>query len=161
MKCGEITVKELEDQEVAYVSFKGDYMGNPEVFAKLFEKLCGWAGPKGLINQDTKFRSAYYDDPQVTPPQDLRLDICMSINSEVQVDGEIIKALMPGGKHVVMNAELDGPQEYGPAWMKVVDYIKANNLEIDATRPSYELYLNCPDEHPEKHHILDVCMAVK
>jgi AraC family transcriptional regulator len=29
------------------------------------------------------------------------------------------------------------------------------------TRPSYELYLNNPDEHPEKHNIVEICLSVK
>ena len=42
----------------------------------------------------------------------------------------------------------------------LMEYLK-NNKEIDMSRPSYEIYLNRPEEHPEHHHILDVCMAVK
>ncbi|MCK5107515.1 MAG: GyrI-like domain-containing protein, partial [Nanoarchaeota archaeon] len=135
--------------------FIGNYMGNTKVFKDLFDKLCGWAGPKNLINQDTVFRSAYYDDPQVTPPEELKLDVCMAIKDNVEVEGDIQKQILPGGKYVVMNAELTNAEEYEPAWMK------ENNLEIDISRPSYEIYLNNPEEHPEKHHILDICMATK
>ena len=39
--------------------------------------------------------------------------------------------------------------------------MKKNNLEIDMSRPSYEIYLNNPEEHPEKHHIIDICMSAK
>jgi AraC family transcriptional regulator len=36
-----------------------------------------------------------------------------------------------------------------------------NNYEVDMSRPSYEIYLNNPEEHPEKHHIINICMSVK
>ena len=154
-------IKELQEKTVAFVSFVGNYMGNSEVFANLFGKLCGWAGPKGLIKEDTGFLSAYQDDPKTTPPEEMKLEVCMTVPEETEVEGEIKKQVLPGGKYVVMRVELAGPQEYGPAWGKVVAWMKENNLEIHMSRPSYELYLNDPKQHPEGHHILDVCMSTK
>jgi AraC family transcriptional regulator len=154
-------IKEIEERNVAYVSFVGNYLGNPEIFNDLFNKLLGWAGPKQLMGQDTILMSAYYDDPSVTPPEELKLDVCMSIKDDIEVEGEIKKKKLPGGKYVVMRAELTGAEEYGPAWDKVVEWMIQNNLEIDMSRASYEIYLNSPGEHSEKHHILDICMPVK
>lgn len=154
-------ITELEERTVAYVSFVGDYVGNTEVFAELFGKLGNWAGQKQLFGPDTLFMSAYYDDPGVTPPEDLKLDACMTIDDDVEVDGDIKKQKLPGGKYVVMRVELTGAEEYGPAWEKVVEWLIQNNLEIDMSRASYEIYLNSPEEHLEKHHILDICMPVE
>lgn len=154
-------ITELEERNVAYVSFVGNYLGNVRVFGELFGKLGSWAGPKQLMGPDTLFLSAYYDDPGVTPPEELKLDVCMTIAEDVEVEGEIKKKKLPGGKYVVMRAELTGPEEYGPAWEKVVEWLIQNKLEIDMSRASYEIYLNSPEEHPEKHHILDICMPVK
>jgi len=154
-------LKELDSQTVAYVSFVGNYMGNSQVFKELFDKLCGWAGPKQLIGPDTIFLSSYQDDPNITPPDKMRLEVCMTIKDDVEVEGDTNKKQLPGGKYVVMRAELTGAEEYGPAWNKVVEWVNQNNHEIDMTRPSYEIYLNNPEEHPEKHHILDICMSVK
>jgi AraC family transcriptional regulator len=154
-------IKGIEERNVAYVSFVGNYLGNAEVFKDLFNKLLGWAGPKQLIGQDTILMSAYYDDPSVTSPEELQLDVCMTIKDDIEVKGEIKKKKLPGGKYVVMRAELTGAEEYGPAWEKVVEWMIQNNLEIDMSRASYEIYLNGPEEHSEKHHILDICMPVK
>ncbi|MGM0770434.1 MAG: AraC family transcriptional regulator [Halobacteriota archaeon] len=154
-------IRELDERTVAYVSFVGDYVGNVEVFAELFGKLGSWAGPKQLISQNTLFMSAYYDDPGVTPPEELKLDACMTIDKDVEVEGEIMKQKLPGGKYVVMRAELTGPDEYGPAWGMIVDWLIKNNIDMDMYRASYEIYLNSPEEHPENHHILDICMPVR
>ncbi|MBP2029520.1 AraC family transcriptional regulator [Methanohalophilus levihalophilus] len=154
-------ITELEERTVAYVSFVGNYVGNAEVFADLFGKLDNWAGPKQLFGPNTLFMSAYYDDPGVSPPEELKLDACMTIADDVEVEGEIKKQKLPGGKYVVMRAELTGAEEYGPAWETIVEWLIQNNLEIDMFRASYEIYLNDPEIHPEKHHILDICMPVK
>ncbi|WP_319506775.1 GyrI-like domain-containing protein [uncultured Methanolobus sp.] len=154
-------ITKIEERNVACVSFVGNYMENVKVFEDLFGKLGSWAGPKKLIGPDTLFMSAYYDDPGVTPPEELKLDVCMTIEGDIEVEGEVKKKMLPGGKYVVMRAELRGAEEYGPAWEKVVDWLVQNKLEIDMSRASYEIYLNSPEEHPEKHHILDICMPVK
>lgn len=155
-------VKELNEKVVAYVTFIGNYMGNSEVFANLFGKLCGWAGPKGLIGADTTFLSCYQDDPKTTPPEELKLEVCMTVPKDVEVDNPgVKKKTLPGGEYVVMNVELSGPEEYGLAWEKVVVWMKENNKEIDMSRPSYEIYLNDPNRHPKGHHILDICMSSK
>jgi AraC family transcriptional regulator len=60
-----------------------------------------------------------------------------------------------------MSAELTGAEEYASAWEKIVEWLVRNNIEMDLSRASYEIYLNSPDEHPEKHHIIDICMPVR
>jgi len=72
-------VQENDAREVAYVSFFGNYLGNTRVFENLFGTLCGWAGERQLIMPETIFLSAYYDDPDTTPPEELRVDVCMTI----------------------------------------------------------------------------------
>ncbi len=154
-------IKELEDRQVAYVSFTGDYMRNTQVFKNLFDTLCGWAGPKGLITQNTVFLSSYPDNPEVTAPDDLTLNVCMTVGDDAEGDGEVKKKVLPGGKYASMTFELVNPEEYGTAWKKVVDWARSNGYELDMSRPSYEVYLNNPEEHPEKHHIVEICLSVK
>jgi AraC family transcriptional regulator len=154
-------VRELPERLVACVLFTGNYVGKPEVFAGLFGKLCGWAGPKGVITGESVFLSSYQDDPETTPPDELKLDVCMSIPEGTDVEGEIEKKVLPGGRYAVMHAELTGAEEFGPVWEAVVEWAEKNGYGIDMSRPSYEIYLNNPEEHPEKHHILDVCLSVK
>jgi len=161
MKTEQPEIRELTEREVAFVSFTGNYMGNPQIFQDLFDKLIGWAGPKGLISPESVFLSAYQDDPDITPPDELKLELCMGIPGDVQVDGDMGRKVLPGGRYAVMRAELTGPEEYGPAWSAVVEWMNENDHEIDMSRPSYEIYLNNPDEHPEKHHMIDICMSAK
>ena len=157
----EPAIQNLAERIVACVSYKGNYIGNTAVFAELFNKLCGWGFQKQLMGPETVLIAAYYDDPNVTPPDELKLDVCMNIPEDVQEEGEISKKVLPGGKYAVMGLELDGPEEYSVAWEKIVEWVASLGLEIDISRASYEVYLNNPEEHPQKHHIVDICMAVR
>jgi len=161
MKNKQPEIQELSERVAACVSFTGNYIGNTEIFADLFGKLYEWAGPKGLLTSETLFISSYPDDPKSTPPDELQLDACMTIPEDTVVEGDIQKKVLPGGKYVVMHCELTGPQEYGSAWEKIVEWAEKNGNEIDISRPSYEIYLNNPEEHPQKHHILDICLSVR
>jgi len=153
-------IQELSERHVAYVSYTGNYAGNAKVFEGLFGKLMGWAGPKGLLNPNTEFLSAYQDDPKTTPPDELYVEVCIVAPEDIEVEGEIKKKMMPGGKYAVATFELEGPQEYGSAWEHVVKWTEENNFKVDMSRPSYEIYKNNPQEHPQGHHILDVCLGV-
>lgn len=161
METKEPEINELKERTVAFVSFKGNFQANKEVFEGLFGKLCGWAGPKGLLGPGVVMLSSYPDDPKSVSPEEMTVDVCMEIADDVTVDGEVKKKVLPGGKYAVMQVELESPEEYGVAWEKIVKWAGENNYEIDASRPSYEIYLNDPKAHPENHHILNMCMSVK
>lgn len=154
-------LQDLTDMHVAYVSYKGNYMGNAQVFKTLIDTLMGWAGPKGLINEKMVLFSSYPDDYEVTPPDELTVDVCIPVPETVDTEGDVQKKTLPGGKYAVMQAELAGAAEYGDAWNAVVKWAQENNCNVDKTRPCYEFYLNNPEEHPEKHHIVKICLSVK
>lgn len=91
MKHAEPKIQQLTERTVAFVSYTGNYMGNAKVFADLFKMLCGWAEPKGLMTPATLFLSSYQDDPNLAYPDELKLDVCMSIPENTVVEGEVQK----------------------------------------------------------------------
>ena len=161
MQTEKPNITELSEREVACVSFTGNFIGKPEIFSDLFHQLFGWAGPRGFITQASVFLASYENCPQTTPLDELRLDICMTIPHSTETEGDIHKKTLPGGTYAVMHCELTGPEEYEAVWNDLVEWADKNHYNTDMSRPSYEIYLNNPDEHPEKHHILDICLSVK
>lgn len=155
-------LKTLDKKTVAYVSFVGNFMGDAILFGSLFNTLTSWASPKNLFNKDTVFLSSYQDDPKITPPEKMTLEVCMTIPDDTFVDdSQVKKQVLTGGDYVVVSVELDNPNEYPSAWNVAVDWIEENGRKVDMSRPSYEIYLNDPNTHPDNHHLLDICMAVK
>lgn len=152
----------LPERVVVAASYTGNYMNNPAVFKDLFTKLQAWGEANNTITEQTEWISAYYNDPNVTPPEELKLDCCITVPADTEINSpDLTKKTMPGGDYIVMHCELEKPEEYGPAWMELVKYCQENNYQIDMSRPSYENYLMDPEKHPEKHHLVDMCMAVK
>jgi len=160
MKNEQPIIKELQDRVVACTSFTGNYIENPKIFGTLYNQLTAWAEAKGLMSETTGFISSYANNPKNTPSDQLQLDVCMNISEHTEVDGEVKKKVLPGGEYAVMHAELESAEEYARAWEAIVEWVEKNH-ELDTSRPGYEIYLNNPEDHPQKHHILDICLSIK
>ena len=156
-----ITVKDMPEMHIAYVRHIGPYKGDAALFERLFGKLCGWAGPRGLIHPpETQFLCLYYDDPDVTDEQKHRVDMAMTIAPETEVDGEIGKNVVAGGRYAVGRFELL-PTEYEQAWTTMMGgWLPESGYQCD-DKPCYELYHNDPKTHPEGRCIVDICIPVK
>ncbi len=90
----------------------------------------------------------------------MRLDICLTVDEKTEVDGEVGKQELPGGKYAVAHFEISG-DKYEEAWNSVYkDWLPESGYQPD-NRPCYEIYLNDPKKHPEGLHIVDICIPVK
>ncbi len=156
-----VEVKNIPEMTIAFVSHFGPYQGNEELFGNLWGKLMSWAGPKGLTEQeDMKCLSIYYDNPEVTDDDKLRVDVAISVPEDTEVDGEIGKAVVPAGKYATAHFELTADQ-FQEAWNFVYgEWLPKSGFQPD-DRPCFELCLNDPNEHPEGKHIVEICVPLK
>jgi AraC family transcriptional regulator len=158
----EIEVMDLPEHHVAYARHVGPYQGDPAVFEALFGTLMGWAGPRGLCRfPETKVLCVYHDNPDVTPDDKLRVSACITVPADTQVDGEIGKMSVPGGKFAVGHFAITDPRQYGEAWTALMGgWFPDSGYQPD-DRLCYELYLNDPKQDPEGKTIFDICVPVK
>lgn len=156
-----VQVKELSEMTVAYIRHIGPYKGNENLFENLFNKLMKWAGPRGLLeNPEVKCFSVYHDDPEITEDSKLRTSVCLTIPQDMQVDGEVGKMTISGGKYAVAHFEINGDQ-YQDAWNALYGgWLPESGYQPD-DKPSFEMYLNNPKEHPQNKHIVDICVPIK
>ncbi len=156
-----VKVQDLPDMHVAYVRHIGPYQGNAELFEGLFAKLMKWAGPRELLcGEGVQFFSAYYDSPDITDDDKLRLDLCLTVPEDIQSEGEINTMNLPGGKYALARFELN-TDEYPEAWNFVFGkWLPESGYQPD-DRPSYEFYRNDPQHHPEGKCVVDIAVPVK
>ena len=155
-----IEVKDIPEMHVAYLRHIGPYAGDVELFSRLINKLCTWAGPRGLLNfPGTRLLMIYHDSPELTDPEKLRMDVCITVPPDTRVDGEIGKATIPAGKNAVAHFELKSDQ-YTDAWNSIyAGWLPESGYQPD-DRPCFELYLNDPKTHPEGKCIVDIYVPV-
>lgn len=151
------TVKQMPEFNVASMRHIGPY----NQIGTTIEKLFAWAGPKGLIQfPRTQILAVYHDNPETTPADKLRSDACITVPEGTTSDAQVKAVKIPGGQFAVAHVEID-QSEYPAAWTKLVsEWMPQNGCTPDQDRLCYELYLNNPEEHPEKKHIVDICEPI-
>lgn len=157
-----VEVKSIDEFTVAYIRYIGPYKGNSELFTNLFTRLFNWATPRNLVNfPQTKVISIYHDNPEITDEEKLRTSVCISVPVDTEVSGEVGKMKIEAANYAIASFELNGPADYQKAWNYVFSEWLPTSGFIPDDKPSYELYLNNPDQHPEKKHIVDIYVPVK
>ena len=157
----QVEVRDMPEMHVAYVRHIGPYKGDQELFARLFNKLMAWAGPRGLLRfPETKVLTIYYDNPDITDESKLRTDACITVPADTQVDGEIGKTTIPAGKYAVAHFEIM-PDQYQDAWNAVYGGWLPQSGYQPEDGPCYELYGSEMGADPKGKHIVDICLPVK
>jgi AraC family transcriptional regulator len=156
-KADAIAVEELPAFTVAYVRHVGPYAGNAGLFAGLFGRLGQWAGPRGLVRKDTRWLAIYHDDPEITPPEKLRLSACITVPAGTQGERDVSVMEIPAGKCAVARYSLQ-KHEYAAAWNWLMgEWLPASGYQPD-DRPCYEVYLSQPEDPVQ---VVDIVEPVK
>ena len=146
-----VEVIEFPAVKVAYVHHTGPY----NECGKAWDKLCTWAGPKGLLQPGCMFMGLSYDDPEVTPPDRIRYDACITIETDCSPEGDIqIKEVETG---CYAKTTHFGPYEnLSKTYNELCgQWIPAKGYVI-VSKPSVEIYLNSPEDTEPDELITDV-----
>lgn len=146
-------VKEMPAWHVAYVRKMGPY-GKATAEAA-FGELMRWAGPRGLIGR-TPMMGVYWDNPEVTAPDQCRSDACLVVPEGTKVDAPVALEEITGGPHAVCSFELP-PTDFSAAWEEAFRWLVDSGLEC-ADRPCYELY---HDDCSGPTCRFDICVPLK
>ncbi len=149
-----IEIKEMPEIKVAYIRYSGPY----NQIGKVYEKLMRWAGPRGLLNAETKTITIYQDDPAVTMIEKVRQDACITLSGDVAVEGEIGKAVIPGGKHAVGRFQVDS-KGFEKAWNTMSLWLADNGYQYGGS--PYELYYNSLEECEHQMFDVEICIPLK
>ena len=144
----DVDIRTIEPLRVAAMRHVGPYT---EV-GPYFERIVGWAAQRGLLGPQTQVLGIYHDDPQGTPPAELRADACIRVPESASADPEsgVEITEIPAGEYAV--ATLKGPYERLPEayqWL-VGQWLPSSGREA-AHLPCFEIYPNSPaDTAPEE-----------
>jgi AraC family transcriptional regulator len=163
-KSLDINVNTMPDIDIAYLRHHGQY--NPhdkQLFQGLFAKLLGWAIPRELFNPPTTKAMTVYSGghPDTTAPENLSVDVCISIDKGTVVDGEVGKRVIPGGKYAVVSLTDATMEECGKAWNEVFNNWLPESGYQPADGGYYCNHLNDPEQHPQKLHNVEMYLPIK
>lgn len=152
----DVRVEMIPQLRVAFLRHVGPY----EQCGPTFEKLLGWAGPRGLLGPDTKTLAICHDDPEVTPVEKLRLDCCFTVDDHFTAQDELQIQSIEAGEHVVLTHR--GPYTAlidSYRWL-YGEWLLNSGREFDC-KPAFEIYVNDPKDTPEDELVTEICVALK
>ena len=146
-----VEIVDLPATKVAFVRSIGPY----NECGKAWETLCSWAAPQGLIRPGCTFFGLSYDDPDVTDPDKIRYDACISVDYACQPEGDVQTTELPAGTYA--KTTHFGPYDnLNKTYSELCgQWIPSKGYEI-ASGPSIEIYLNSPEDTEPEELITDI-----
>ena len=146
-------VKEMPAWHVAYARKIGPY--GKATCEAAFGEVMRWAGPRGLLGRGPVL-GVYWDNPDVTAPENCRVDACVVVPAGTKVEAPIALQDVAGGPYAVceFNVPVTGFQT---AWEEAFRWLVDRGLDC-ADRPCYELY---HDDCTGKTCRFDICIPLK
>jgi AraC family transcriptional regulator len=151
-----VRVEQVPERRVAFLRHIGPY----SECGPTFQRLMGWAGPRGLLGPNMTILGICHDDPEVTPPEKIRYDCCVSVGPNFTPEGEIGVQTVPGGEHAVLT--LKGPYEKlseAYRWL-FGGWLPTSGREPN-TAPAYEVYLNSPMNARPEDLLTEIYLPLK
>lgn len=129
MELTKTTLKNL-----AYIRVTGPYgKGYQEASSKLYQ----WARLHSLEQGDSIF--IYHDNPEITPNEKCRTDICLSVPNGTKVPEGIELQTLPAGAYASLRDTITEQSQYASCWNDLMAQLVDSNLMLDE-RPCFELY---------------------
>jgi len=127
--------------ELLAVRHGGDYMK----IGQAFDRLCLFAGPRGLLGPGTRMIGAGWDDPAVVPVDDLRSAACI-VAPHALAEGAVVPLTLPAGRYAC-HVHVGPYAGLATAYQRVFAWIARQDLTTGAA-PCFEEYLNHPVSTP-------------
>ncbi len=150
-----VRLRELPEQTLAYIRVTNAY-ANPEQIMRAFTDMTSWActhAPGGTLIGMSE------DDPDVTPPEQCRYDVCMTVPASTKPEAHISLRTLPACRIAAIHcvgdiARVDRAWQYlYRHWLPYSGYLPDNI-------PAMEIYVRTPDEIGWETFDIDCAIAV-
>ena len=147
----DVEIKCLEPMRVAFVRHVGPYNEAGEAW----EKLCTKLGAAGLLGGGTQFIGVCYDDPEVTAPEEIRYDACVTVDEDFEAAGDIGVQTLTGGEYAV-TTHIGPYEKLGKSYAKLFgQWLPQSGREL-RSEPCLEFYLNDPESTDPEELLTDI-----
>lgn len=94
-----VVIKEMPARRLAVLEHRGD----PRMVGESVNKLIRWAKdqPVNLKPKPGESFGFGYDDPKITPADEFRFDLAITIPEQLVLTGEVIEKRLPAGRYAV------------------------------------------------------------
>ena len=151
-----VEIKNIEKMRVAFVRNVGPY----DQVGEAWDRLCMHLGKAGYLGSGSQFVGICYDDPDVTAPEKIRYDACITVDESFVTEGDIALQIIGGGEYAVTTHF--GPyNNLGLTYNKLFGQWLLNSDRKLRSEPCLEFYLNDPDGTEPQDLLTDICLPLE
>jgi AraC family transcriptional regulator len=155
-KSMNVKIEKLEPMRVAFVRHIGPY----NEVSTAWDKLCAWLGKEGLLGPEAKFIGLCYDDPDVTAPEKVRYDACVTVDESFEPINDIGVQTIPGGEFAVVT-HIGPYNKLGRTYAKLFGrWLPQSGREL-RSQPCLEFYLNDPQSTEPAELLTDIYVPLE
>jgi AraC family transcriptional regulator len=139
-----VTIETMPELRVATVPHVGPY----NEISAAFQRLGALIGPAGLLGRpEAAMLGIYYDDPETTPPEQLRSDAAFVVPADARLPEGVTEKRLPAGRYAHITHV--GPYtQLGDAWSRLMGEWLPRSGHRVGEGSSYEIYRNNPGNAP-------------
>jgi len=136
------------------------HIGEFDKIGGMFQRLMKWGHEKEVLaTSDFKAITIYHDNPNVTQNSKVRYSACVTIDKNMEAEGEIRPVTIQKGIYAVGRFEIKG-EDISRAWKNICIWVIENGYEF-RDGDFFEIYHNDHKTHPEQKFILDICIPLE
>lgn len=121
---------------------KGPFMESANT---AWKKLASWLEKVDVANEDSEFMGVMHDDPETTPPEELRYDACVSVPRDFTSQDVFMQELPAGEYATTLHV---GPYEQlDQSWGLLMQWLAEGDREAEMS-VCFEVYRNDPRNTP-------------
>lgn len=150
-----ITVQDRPALRIAAIAHKGDYQKTGEAF----ERLGAAFATRGLLPHARGMLGIYYDNPEETPPEELRAHAGIIVEDNFEMPDDLEEVRIPASRCAVLAH--NGPYAtLASAYEDLYSNWMPESDEQPGNAPPYEIYLNNPADTPATELRTDICVPL-
>ena len=150
------TIKPMSPLRVAFMRHVGPYATVGETWDKFLPVL----GKDGRLDGDCMILGICHDDPEVTPPEKIRYDTCVTVDETFVADGDIGVQIIPGGDYA-MTTHFGPYDKLGETYARLFgQWLPRSGCEL-RSGPCFEVYLNDPHSTDPEDLLTDIYVPLK
>lgn len=151
-----VELKHLDELRVAAVRHRGPY----NRISEAFQRLGAIAGPAGLFNGPAAAMLAlYYDDPESTPPDELRADAAIAVSPDAVIPQALTEIRIAAGRYACTTHK-GSYSQLGDAWARLMGVWLPQSGHRVGAGASFELYRNNPTMVKEEDLVTELYVPI-
>lgn len=151
----DVTLRQIEPNELIGVAHTGSYMQ----IGKAFETLFGTLYARGLAKPDMRMIGVYLDDPDIVPAEKLRSIACVTSTPGVPTEAPFERHTIEGGNYAVLRHKGPYADMYRAYQWLYSEWLPNSGRQLKDS-VMFEEYLNNPRDVPPTELMTDIHMPL-